>query len=337
MTTRLVAGEVHVGRRQLWPTPAGFATVVVAVLLVGATLPLDDRRPVGLLVGAALLVVADTVLALRWLGHPEVATAAPEFASTARPVELAVEVIRPAGSPVEIEVRDFRVTSRTSQSGRTTLAVLVSAPSVFHFGALRVGLGGPFGLGRCRRNVSLRARRPTHVLPPPAANVQLPLDRLRRADHDPVDVVGLREGRTGSPRRDVHWPATMRTGRLIVRERAPFDAGLIRLAVALPRTADAAKLRRVVAVARAVAAQTFDLGARVELSALATVTPPPGVTLHADLDRAASFADHAPLRFTTADRDELDRRLAGLVPGNVDAPMRPYVAVDLNGARVVEP
>ncbi|MEM9607216.1 MAG: DUF58 domain-containing protein [Actinomycetota bacterium] len=326
-----VEGDVHVGRRQLVPTPAGLTVLTVVVLLLGATLPLDDRRPAGLLAGAVLLVLADTIVASRWLGDPAISATAPELASTDAPVELDVEVSEPAEMAVEVEVRDFGVSGQTGDDGRATLRVPVPAPSVFHFEALRVGVTGPFGLGRCRRNVTLRSRRPTHVVPPPADDVGLPLDRMLRLDDDPVDVIGLREGRAGSPLRDVHWPSSLRTGRLIVRERAPIDPGLVRIAVAIPR-ADVARVRRVVATARSVATTALRHGARVELSSVASQPPPVGMTLHADLARGASFLDDGPVRIETTTVRELDRRLATLVPGEVEAPPTPYVLVDVNGA-----
>lgn len=106
---------------------------------------------------------------------------------------------------------------------------------------LEVSSGGPLGLFRWRRAYQVALTRPIEVGPAPAAvnlgDVLLPgvegadASPRHRLGHDAVRSV--REYVAGDPFRLVHWPATARTGELMVRETEAPDAPHLVLVVDL--------------------------------------------------------------------------------------------------------
>src|SRR5258706_971698 len=128
--------------------------------------------------------------------------------------------------------------------GRATVKLAIETTCAhrgwFPFEPLRVETGAPFGLSHAARQLATTG--PDGVLVFPESR---PLEQLDLLDRRPAvetsavrtgasgEFVGVRDYRTGDPRRHVHWRSTARAGRLIVKEFAEETQPALTLALDL--------------------------------------------------------------------------------------------------------
>ena len=179
-------------------------------------------------VAVALALFTDLVGAVVPLRRPELVVRPPDGATAGVPTALDVAVARPrrrielrvaapehgAGAWVVIDVPQ-RLRVPTTPPARGVLAELVVA--------LRTS--GPFGLVAAERTKTVALTHPLEVAP-----AALPADPRWRVAGGPVSITAshpraVREYRPGDPRRLVNWPATARTGQLMVTEVDGEHAG----------------------------------------------------------------------------------------------------------------
>ncbi|MGW9552706.1 hypothetical protein ACWG8W_16820 [Citricoccus zhacaiensis] len=205
------------------PTPRGLALAVAAALLVVAGLALGRREAVALglflavVVGISCAVLAvRTVLARRIrLTRSVVPGALTVGGSTQITFDGGVPGLvdaLPGGRPVPVPQGGYRWRARER--------------GVYDVGPALARLSGPFGLWSARAQVAGTSR--VEVEPLPLEDDEL--DRVLRAgvgEHDAADLLGsqaapddllVREHRDGDALTRVHWGATARTGRLMVRQ-----------------------------------------------------------------------------------------------------------------------
>jgi uncharacterized protein (DUF58 family) len=201
-----VAGALYVIARS---TGAGWDIVIlcamVAVLLIGAVWP-----------GIALIGVRATART-------------PQDATVGRPLPVDIEITgRARGLRVRVST-DPETTSDWARAdapctGATT--VLPSRRGVFSGLTVEVRSSSPLGLVAWRRKIRIVTERPLVVAPRPLV---VHYEPLRGADHEAnsrprasssghEETRGVREYVDGDPIRLVHWPATARTGTVMVRE-----------------------------------------------------------------------------------------------------------------------
>ena len=169
------------------------------------------------------------------------------FAGAPMLVEIEVRNSKRFAPSYSIEVEDRLDNRRTdkrcyflkvSAGARQTAAYRRTPPvrGTERYLALRVATRFPFGLFEKWREIDLeeeqlvypspvQARRPA----PPSVNGG---DSVPRDGRGSGEIDGVRELRPGEPFRDIHWPKTAATGKLIVRERRREGRRGLRLIVA---------------------------------------------------------------------------------------------------------
>lgn len=205
------------------PTPRGLALALAAALLVVAGLALGRREAVALglflavVVGISCAVLAvRTVLARRIRLTRSVVPGALRVGGSAHVTfdgtvpDLADAL--PGGRPVPVPQGGYRWRARER--------------GVYDVGPALARLSGPFGLWSARAQVAGTSR--VEVEPLPLEDDEL--DQVLRAgvgEHDAADLLGsqaapddllVREHRDGDALTRVHWGATARTGRLMMRQ-----------------------------------------------------------------------------------------------------------------------
>lgn len=228
------------------PTARGLALLVAAAVLVLAGLTLGRREAIALglflavVVGASALVLAGrTLLARRLRVRRTVIPGTVQWGETALvtfdspdttdlvdsvpgrgPVTVAAGGLSPDAEPdPEPGPRPGAAADRGYRWKGTTRGAYLLGPALAR-------LHGPFGLWSARARVAGTSR--LQVLPEPLEDEEL--DRVLRAgvgEHDAADLLGsqaapddllVREHRDGDALTRVHWGATARTGRLMVRQ-----------------------------------------------------------------------------------------------------------------------
>ncbi|MEO9248415.1 DUF58 domain-containing protein [Citricoccus nitrophenolicus] len=206
------------------PTARGLALLVAAAVLVLAGLTLGRREAIALglfltvVVGAsAVVLLARTVLARRVrVRRSVIPGAVPQGGS-------ALVTFGPSDVPGLVDAVPGRGPVTVSDPGYRWQAPTRGA---YLLGPALARLHGPFGLWSARAQVAGTSR--LQVLPVPLEDEEL--DRVLRAgvgEHDAADLLGsraapddllVREHRDGDALTRVHWGATARTGRLMVRQ-----------------------------------------------------------------------------------------------------------------------
>jgi uncharacterized protein (DUF58 family) len=244
------------------------------------------------------LVVLDGVASWLALGHPDLDVVGAPDAMVGRADPLTLSVRHPRGRCL------VRVTSVANarwvrvdgpQVGR--LDVVPDHRGVFTAAVFEFQVRAPFGLVAVNRSVTVALTSPVYVAPSMEAMDIPPMSRVRvdqqrpgaRSDDLPR---GVREYVPGDPHRDVHWPATARAGRLMVRDKAAATAGEVEIVVDLGPQASASAER--------VASRAMGLGQALLTRGFRLVL----VTTEADVVRA-----------DVDDSTMLGRRLAAARPG----------------------
>ncbi|NUL49191.1 DUF58 domain-containing protein [Cellulosimicrobium funkei] len=224
------------------PTARGLALLVAAAVLVLAGLTLGRREAIALglflavVVGAsAVVLLARTVLARRVRVRRSVIPGAVvqggSVLVTFDPADVPglVDAV-PGRGPVTVSGTGPGMGTgvATGTGTESDPGYRWQAPSrgAFLLGPALARLHGPFGLWSARAQVAGTSR--LQVLPVPLEDEEL--DRVLRAgvgEHDAADLLGsqaapddllVREHRDGDALTRVHWGATARTGRLMVRQ-----------------------------------------------------------------------------------------------------------------------
>lgn len=227
------------------PRPDGMSATAVALLLMalaffGVARSTGAGWVVVLLCGLVAALAVGAVWPLVALVRTAVTASGPPDATVGEPLALAVGVL---GTGV-IELRPLEpagdwIGAFGGTSG--TLLVVPRRRAVEPAVLFEVRSGGPLGLFRWRRVHRVVLARPIEVGPAPASvslGEVLP-PAAEGADASPRHRVGhdgvrsVREYVAGDPFRMVHWPATARTGELMVRETEAPDAPHVVLVVDL--------------------------------------------------------------------------------------------------------
>jgi uncharacterized protein (DUF58 family) len=298
------------GRWRLRPSPVALVLALSAAAVLGRSAVAGGAfaRTAGVAVALALL--ADVVGCLAPLRRPELVVRPPDAATVGSPASLVVDVARPRRR-VELRVvspgdgawmvvdapHRLRLTATPPARGVLTQAVV----------ALRTT--GPFGLVAAERTVPVSL---THALE--VAPLACPAAPRWRVAGGQVSITAshpraVREYRPGDPRRMVNWPATARTGELMVTELDGEHAGDAVLLVDLgPTPGDAAE--QAAAEAMTVGDELLRRGVRLTL---------------------VTREDAGPRHDVVADGRQLGRRLARAVVGPVLDDEAADVVVDTTG------
>lgn len=211
--------------------PAGVARPTLIVGLIGGAL-FGIARTTGsgwlvvLLAGMVAVLVAGAVLPPLALRRLAVAVAAPPDATATRPLSvdvtvkgrgrgLRVRALQPGGEEVRVDP------PATGQ-----LTVIPSRRGLLGAVTLEVRTSAPLGFVSWRRQLVVGLPRPVEVGPLPVEATRFPSPRSGAAGEDSPtgggaqdeSVRGVRDYLPGDAIRLVHWPASARTGDLMVKE-----------------------------------------------------------------------------------------------------------------------
>ncbi len=212
-----------------WPRPIIVPKSAVILELIGLALFVVARTTgagwdIVLLCGIIAVILAGSMLPAVVLGRVEVAVSGPTDATVGRPF------------PLELTVRahDVRVHLLTFDSdwvrvdGPTRGVHLVTPTRRGVLTHVRVEFvtAAPLGLARWRRRLRVELPVPVEIAPrveptrcPLVAGDIATTSELPRLTSGGDDLTrGVREYLDGDPIRSVHWPATARTGQVMVRE-----------------------------------------------------------------------------------------------------------------------
>ncbi len=146
---------------------------------------------------------------------------------------LQLEDVEPATWGARNEGRFFLLPHRTV---RMTYRLPRVARGVHHFGQVRVCATDPFGF--VRHQVLVDIPDELEVWPVPVSAEQarelLPAVRRHAAVGESGETRGVRPHHPGDPSRRIHWPATAKASRLMVRELEKAASAPLRVVVDLP-------------------------------------------------------------------------------------------------------
>lgn len=169
------------------------------------------------------------------------------YAGAAALVEIEVHNRKRYAPSYSIEVEDRIEGRRTdkrcyflkvSAGARQTAAYRRVSPvrGVERYLALRVATRFPFGLFEKWREIEMIEEQLVYPAPmrsgPRNASVLVAGELVSREERGHGEVDGVRELVDGDPVRDIHWPKTAATGRVIARERRRDGAHAVRIDVA---------------------------------------------------------------------------------------------------------
>ena len=234
---------------------AGWATVlvagVVAAVIVGAIAPAFVVRTARLTINA------------------------PDAGTVGSPLELYID----ARGAVVAEIAALGTGYFPLESG--TLTVAPNRRGVFRVVEVRVSSSAPLGFVPWNRRFTVDLGRDLEIGPTPLTTTTPVARKAREAGDE--DIRSTREYEPGDSFKSVHWPATARTGALIVRQMDAPNAPDVIIAVDLTGDPDLAETRasRAAGLARAAMAS----GANVTL---ATCERSGSVTMAATSTRAVN-------------------------------------------------
>jgi uncharacterized protein (DUF58 family) len=211
------------------PRPIIVPKAAVILELVGLALFIVARTTgagwdIVLLCGVIAVVLTGSLLPAFVLGRVTVAANAPADATVGRPLPIELDV---RGHHVKLQVLTFDSDwVRIDAPSRGPLVVTPSRRGVLRRIRVEVVTAAPLGLARWRRRISVELPTPVDVAPRreptrcpiPFGDTQNPSDLAHVATGGAELTRGVREYLDGDPIRSVHWPATARTGAVMVRE-----------------------------------------------------------------------------------------------------------------------
>jgi uncharacterized protein (DUF58 family) len=213
------------------PVPAGFSGPGVVLAGVAVALYIVARSTgAGWDIVILCAIVAILLLAMIWPGGALIGIGArvetPADATVGRPLPVDVTL---TGRVYGVRVRVLTGTStwyRADVPSRGTAHVVPQRRGVYHDMVIELRSASPLGLVSWRRRITVRLARPLEVAPQPLTVRFEPTQgsdreaqaRPRASSAGQDDTRGVRAYVDGDPIRLVHWPATARTGAVMVRE-----------------------------------------------------------------------------------------------------------------------
>ena len=268
------------------PRPILVPKAAVILELVGLALFIVARTTgagwdIVLLCGVIAVVITGSLLPALVLSRVTVTATAPADATVGRPLPIELDGARRTHVKVQVLTFDsdwVRIDAPTTRApgghpapaGRARPA----AGRGGHRGAARAGpLAAADPGARCRRPVDVAPRREPTRCPIVVGDTQMPSELAHLATGGTELTRGVREYLDGDPIRSVHWPATARTGVVMVREYEGPRRPLVILVVDL-RGPDP---ELVASRAAGMADDALRAGARVELATAEVDGPRLGV------------------------------------------------------------
>jgi len=164
-----------------------------------------------------------------------------------------IRPLEPAGPETFVGPTDRR-------RGNDQLVLLPKYRGVHSHLTIEIGSAAPFGLQWWSRKATLHLPLSLHVSPRLGKPVRLPRsdlggsgDQARPVPTHLGEPRGVRPYQPGDQRRQIHWPSTAHTARLMVREVEEPSAHPVTLKVTLPNDVDAAEREAEHALGTAVA------------------------------------------------------------------------------------
>jgi uncharacterized protein (DUF58 family) len=255
------------------PRPIIVPKAAVILELIGLALFVVARTTgagwdIVLLCGLIAVILTGSALPAFVLARATVAATAPSDATVGRPMPIELSV---RAHHVKLQVRTFdsdwvRIDAPTSGP----LLVTPTRRGVLTRIRVELVTAAPLGLARWRRRITVDLptavevaprREPTRC-PIVVGDTQTPSELVHVASGGNELTRGVREYLDGDPIRSVHWPATARTGTVMVREYEGPRRPVVILVVDL-RDPDP---ERVASRAAGMADDALRAGARVELA-----------------------------------------------------------------------
>jgi uncharacterized protein (DUF58 family) len=175
------------------------------------------------IVGCLVVALAGPLASI---GRVKVSVVAPRDGTVGRPLVMELAVPR-GGFGLKVRATDPRGEWTTVEPPAVGEVVVTPVRrGVFQQVEVEVEAGGPLGLVRWRRRLGVPLPVPMEVAPRPI-DESVPADHSRGSQGLATEargrlgqdlVRGVRDYRPGDPIRVVHWPATARWGRLMVKE-----------------------------------------------------------------------------------------------------------------------
>lgn len=225
-----------------WPRPVGISRqalvlIGLAAAFYGIARSTGSGWVVVLMCGVAGSLVTALVAPMLGVARTTVSVDAPRDATVGRPLPVTLSV--PAGaSGLKLRVVDPPGDWVAADApARGDVLVTPVSRGVFDVVNVEVRSAGPLGLVWWRRRVPARLTTPLEVGPRPLEMSVAEVARAGGAGHDAAYrgrsghelVRSVRDYAVGDPLRLVHWPATARSGALVVKELE--DPELPRLAI----------------------------------------------------------------------------------------------------------
>lgn len=278
----------------------------VALALFGVARTTGSGWLIVILTGIAAVVALAVVLPLFGLRKVKVAVEAPRDGTVGRTAELTLDVTVPGGvaRPVKLLPIGFEgpwTGVVTPARGRLPLVPL--RRGVYSSVLFDVRSAAPLGLVWWRRRVRVELPRPFEVGPmpiparlePPRGTEDSGTDDGRVASSLADAVKTVREYVAGDAIKLVHWPATARSGELMVKELEAPVAPVLCLAVDL-RRGDDASVEEAASRAAGLALAAISAGVPVTMLTAEATGPRSGpVTSSGDVNRRLARAIAGPL------------------------------------------
>lgn len=243
-------------RRRVRTQAAGKGAIVVAVLATLMWLVVNSQALITLAAGLVFAVLADGWLARRAVGSEGLTLHPVGEAEAGRPLAWSVESAQVA-RPTTLRPAGDRATPPllVDRAGTTALTLPAVERGVVHAADVDLLASGPIGLCRAARRYRLVPARPRIVGPATTTDdVRWPLpsggsvDLTEPTPRGDDQFRGVRPYQRGDERRKVHWKATARVGRTMVREED--GTGFVSLQVVLEDGDAAGLAARIVAAGR---------------------------------------------------------------------------------------
>jgi uncharacterized protein (DUF58 family) len=258
------------------------------------------------------VVLGDGLLSFVALRRIEISAVGAPDSQVGRADPLLLTVNRPRGRClVKLSSLADAPWVRVDAPSSGEIPVVPEVRGVFSGAWFAVAVRAPLGLVSVTRQVLVELPQPVVVAPAPIGSGLAPLTQVVDPDRPGIrsDELprGVREYVPGDSHRQVHWPATARSGRLMVRDLAAATTSEIELVVDLG-TERGPVAERVASLAMGIGLDLLDRGHRLVLTTVESLPQSQAVTL------------------VVADRTDLGRRLARADVGSApDQPAGAFV------------
>lgn len=205
------------------PGQGALVLFLLVMAFLGISTTTGTGWPIVLVSLQVALIALSFVLPVAPLAMTRVELRPPADATVGLP--LTVDVV--AHGPGGVKAWMLGLDARWFRLGTGELQVVPQHRGVIERVAVELRCATPFGLWPWRRRIVVALDHPLCVAPQPLDVVlSVDADVLHRGDEL---TRGVRPYGTGDALRDVHWPATARTGALQVREREEHERAVVHL------------------------------------------------------------------------------------------------------------